>query len=139
MIVFELACRDCSYEFEGWFDNSKDYERQNKKNFISCPSCNNHNIKKSLMAPNLNKKSNSKKNLNSSKSLINKIDKFKKIVEKNYDYVGDSFSEEAKKMKYGEINERPIYGEASIKQAKDLLDEEIDVVALPWATPKKTN
>ena len=91
------------------------------------------------MAPNLNKKSNSKKNLNSSKSLINKIDKFKKIVEKNYDYVGDSFSEEAKKMKYGEINERPIYGEASIKQAKDLLDEEIDVVALPWATPKKTN
>ena len=98
MIVFELICKDCSFLFEGWFDNSKEYDNQNKKNFINCPSCNGSKIKKSLMAPNLNKKSNSRKNINTSKAVINKIDKFKKVIEKNYDYVGDSFTEEAKKI-----------------------------------------
>ena len=90
------------------------------------------------MTPNLNKKSNSfKKNVK--KSLATNISKLKKIIEKNFDYVGSNFTEEAKKMKYGEIDERPIYGEASLDQTKELLDEEISVVPLPWTPSKKTN
>ena len=89
------------------------------------------------MAPNLNKKSNSKIT-KTKKSFATNISKLKKIVEKNFDYVGDNFTEEAKKIKYGEAKERSIYGEATIEQTKELIDEEIDVLPLPFSS-KKTN
>tara|TARA_B100000963_G_scaffold329040_1_gene318074 strand:+ start:869 stop:1282 length:414 start_codon:yes stop_codon:yes gene_type:complete len=137
MIVFNLYCCDCDFTFEGWFENTKDYNKQIKQGLISCPSCNSIEIKKGLMAPNLTIKSNtkiSKKN----KSIASNVKKLKKIIEKEFDYVGDKFTEEAKKIKYGEIKERAIYGEASIEQTKELIDENIDVIPLPFST-KKTN
>mgnify|MGYP001336973941 FL=1 len=139
MIVFDLICDECNYEFEGWFDNSKEFQKQNRKNLINCPSCNSHSIQKSLMTPNISKKTNSKNIKQIKRTVINKINKYKKIIEKNYDYVGDSFTEEAKKMKYGEVEERPIYGEANIEQTKELIEEEISVVPLPWTPSKKSN
>ena len=139
VIVFNLVCKSCQFEFEGCFDNSKDYAMQLRKNLINCPNCNSSSIKKFLMSPNLSKKSNAKKLIKNKKTVINNIKKYKKIIEKNFDYVGSNFTEEAKKMKYGEIDERPIYGEASLDQTKELLDEEISVVPLPWTPSKKTN
>ncbi len=137
MIIFNLKCFDCDYSFDGWFENSTEYSKQNKKNLINCPSCESTNIDKGLMAPNLNKKSNSKiKNVK--KSLASNVLKLKKIVEKNFDYVGENFTEEAKKIKYGEAEERSIYGEATLEQTKELIEEEIDVVPLPFSS-KKTN
>ena len=139
MIVFNIMCKTCSTEFEGWFESNKEFESQKRKKIISCPSCNSLSVKKSLMAPNLSKKTNSKKLNKIKKTMANDIKKYKKIIEKNFDYVGDNFTEEAKKMKYGEKEERPIYGEATIEQAKELAEEEIGVVPLPWAPTKKTN
>ena len=139
MIVFNLICKVCSSEFEGWFENTKEFQSQKRKDLINCPSCNSPSIDKSLMAPNIPKKSNSLKDTTVKKSMINNIKKYKKIIEKNFDYVGDKFTEEAKKMKYGEKDERPIYGEATAEQTKELVEEEIDVVPLPWAPNKKTN
>ena len=78
-------------------------------------------------------------NIQLKKAVSNNIAKYKKIVEKNFDYVGDKFTEEAKKMKYGEKEERPIYGEATMEQTKELAEEDINVVPLPWAPTKKTN
>ena len=109
------------------------------KKFLSCPTCNSLEINKSLMSPNISKKSNSKKESKRKKAMINSIKKYKKIIEKNFDYVGDSFTEEAKQMKYGEKEERPIYGEATLDQTKELAEEEIEVVPLPWSIDKKTN
>ena len=139
MIIFNLKCKTCAAEFEGWFDSTKDFENQKKKKIINCPSCNSSYIQKDLMTPNIGKKSNSKSNSKIKKSMANNIKKYKKIIEKNFDYVGDNFTEEAKKMKYGEKEERPIYGEATAEQTKELVEEEIDVVPLPWAPNKKTN
>ena len=139
MIVFDLICLDCKYEFEGWFDSSKEFQNQQTKNYINCPSCNSVSINKSLMAPNLATKSNSKKIKKNKRTVANNIKKYKKIIEKNFDYVGDNFTEEAKKMKYGEIDERPIYGEANLEQTKELVDEDIKVVPLPWGSSKKNN
>ena len=137
MIIFNLKCFNCDFNFEGWFENSNEYLKQNKKNLINCPSCESTNIDKGLMAPNLNKKSNSKKK-NIKKSLASNMSKLKKIIEKNFDYVGENFTEEAKKIKYGEVEERSIYGEATLEQTKELIEEEIDIVPLPFS-PKKTN
>ena len=139
MIVFNLVCKTCQFEFEGCFDNSKEYTKQLRNNLINCPNCSSSSIKKFLMSPNLPSKSNAKKHIKNNKTVINNIKKYKKIIEKNFDYVGSNFTEEAKKMKYGEIDERPIYGEASLDQTKELIDEEISVVPLPWTPSKKTN
>lgn len=139
MIVFNLTCKDCNFIFEGWFDNSNEFEKQRRKKFINCPSCNSESITKSLMVPNLSIKTNAKKSLKKQRTIANNINKYKKIIEKNFDYVGEHFTEEAKKMKYGEINERAIYGEANLEQTKDLIQEEIDIVPLPWNSEKKIN
>ena len=137
MIVFNLKCELCDLSFEGWFNNSKDFSNQKKRKLINCPSCNTHRVSKALMAPNLNKKTNSKNNI-TKKTMASNIKKLKKIVEKNFDYVGDNFTEEAKKIKYGESKDRSIYGEATLEQTKELIDEEIDVLPLPFSS-KKTN
>ncbi len=139
MIIFNLSCSDCDFSFEGWFENTKDYNKQIKKGLITCPSCNSIQIKKGLMAPNVAKKSNSKiSKRNKSIASASNVKKLKKIIEKEFDYVGDKFAEEAKKIKYGEVEERAIYGEASIEQTKELIEEDIDVLPLPFST-KKTN
>ena len=137
MIIYNINCSECDYDFEVWFENSNEYKKQNKKNLINCPECNSTNVKKGLMAPNLSKKSNSRNN-KYKKSVATNISKLKKIIEKNYDYVGDNFTEEAKKIKYGEAKERSIYGEATLEQTKELINEEIDILPLPFSS-KKTN
>ena len=137
MIIFNLKCIDCNYDFEGWFENSNEFLKQKRKKLISCPSCESLKIQKGLMTPNLNKKSNAKKQ-KIKKTVASNVAKLKEMVEKNFDYVGDKFTEEAKKMKYGEAKERSIYGEATLEQTKELIEEEIDVLPLPFSS-KKTN
>ncbi len=137
MIVFNLSCKLCETSFEGWFENSKEFLNQKKRGLVTCPSCNSSKIKKALMAPNLSKKSNQKQK-KIQKTVATKINNLKKYVEKNFDYVGNNFSEEAKKIKYGESDERAIYGEATLDQTKELIEEEIDIMPLPFS-PKKTN
>ena len=138
MIVFNLICSTCEYEFEGWFDNSSAFESQKKRKLINCPNCESSKIKKTLVAPNVGKKSNSKKTTNK-KTIASNINKIKKIIEDNFDYVGDQFTEEAKKIKYGETEDRPIYGEATIEQTKELIDEDISITPLPFQSSKKNN
>ena len=131
-------CSQCDFSFEGWFDNTQVFNSQKKNKLINCPNCESFKIKKALVAPNLGKKSNSKET-KSKKTLANDIKKIKKIVEDNFEYVGSKFTDEAKKIKYGESRDRPIYGEASIEQTKELIDEEIKVTPLPFQSTKKIN
>ena len=138
MIVFNLICSTCEYEFEGWVDNNSAFESQKKKKLINCPNCESSKIKKTLVAPNVGKKSNAKK-ITNKKTIASNINKIKKIVEENFDYVGDQFTEEAKKIKYGETEDRPIYGEATIEQTKELIDEDISITPLPFQSSKKNN
>ena len=138
MIVFNLICTECDYPFEGWFDNTLAFNNKKKNKLINCPNCESSNIKKTLVAPNISKKSNSKK-IKNKKTLASNINKIKKIVEENFDYVGEKFTEEAKKIKYGESNDRPIYGEATVEQTKELIDEDISITPLPFQSNKKTN
>ena len=138
MIVFDLKCKICNLSFEGWFENSKEFNKQKNQKLITCPSCGGTSILKSLMAPNVSKKSNSK-NQKIKKTLATNIEKYKKIIEKNFDYVGEKFTEEAKKIKYGETKDRPIYGEATIEQTKELLEEEINIMPLPFSPKNKNN
>ena len=138
MIVFNLICEKCEYSFEGWFENTNTFNSQKKGKLINCPNCESSNISRALVAPNISRKSNSK-TVKNKKTLASNIKKIKKLVEENFDYVGDNFSEEAKKIKYGETNDRPIYGEATIEQTKELIEEEINITPLPFQSNKKNN
>ena len=138
MIVFNLVCTKCEYPFEGWFDDTESFNSQKKRKLIKCPSCDSSKISKTLVAPNVSKKSNAK-SVKNKKTLASNIKKIRKIVEKNFDYVGDNFFEEAKKIKYGETKDRPIYGEATIEETKELIEEEINITPLPFQSKKKNN
>ena len=138
MIVFNLVCSECEFSFEGWFDDTKSFNSQKKRKLINCTNCESLNVSKTLVAPNVSKKSNSKP-VKNKKTLASNIKKIRKIVEKNFDYVGDNFFEEAKKIKYGETKDRPIYGEATIEETKELIEEEINITPLPFKSNKKNN
>ena len=81
MIVFNLVCSECEYPFEGWFDDTKSFNSQKKRKLINCPNCESSNVSKTLVAPNVSKKSNSKP-IKNKKTLASNIKQIRKIVEK---------------------------------------------------------
>ena len=137
MILFDLQCEK-NHKFECWFASSENYEKQLKNKMIICPYCNSTEIKKSLMAPNINTKNTSKNNKKSNKQYLAKnnlekqIKKFKKYIEKNTDNVGKNFAKEARKIYYGEPKSRPIRGESTEKETRELAEEGIPFSKLPW-------
>jgi hypothetical protein len=161
MIRYALAC-DRGHEFEIWFKNFADYDKQSKRGLVSCPVCGSTKVEKALMAPSLGR--GSKKDASARPAEIAppsenappsappppaadkapvamlspqerevraKLKELRDHLVKNADNVGTKFPEEARKMHYGEIEHRSIYGEASPQEAKELHDEGIEFHPLP--------
>lgn len=133
MIAYSLNCAK-GHEFEAWFSSSSAYDEQEKGGKLFCPVCNSKNITKGIMAPALSSSVGKQKSAPSAGEL-RKMQQFmtglRKYVEENAENVGDKFPEEARKIHYGEIEERPIYGQASLREAKELIEEGVDVAPLP--------
>ena len=131
MIVFNLRC-DSSHEFEGWFKSSAAFAEQAEDGKLLCPVCGSGKVEKGLMAPAV---SGTKRQTSAAPQQLRQMRQFmtglRKYVQENADYVGPKFPEEARKIHYGETEERQIYGEASLKEAKELVEEGIDVAPLP--------
>ena len=140
MIKYSLICSE-KHEFEVWFSNSSDYDAQKSKFLISCPYCNSTKIEKGIMAPNIASSRKREKtamekdrNLSDINSVIGKL---RQHIKEKFEYVGDKFPEEARAIYYGEKEERKIYGEASLDEAKNLQSEGISLSAIPQlASPK---
>ncbi|MDA1324488.1 MAG: DUF1178 family protein [Proteobacteria bacterium] len=139
MIVFDLICQN-DHEFESWFQNSDAFEKLVKAKHVVCPVCGDTKIGKSLMAPAVSgtKKKSAEKMAISAKAAqqmgqyMQAVKEMRQQVEKNCDYVGEKFPEEARKMHYGEAKTRNIYGEATDKEAEALKDEGVEVQRIPW-------
>ena len=131
MIVYNLRCKN-GHEFEGWFRDSAAYDMQAEEGKLSCPTCNSRRVEKAIMAPAV-AASDRKPNLTNPEA--HKMRQFmtglRKYVQENAEYVGPKFAEEARKIHYGETPERHIYGEATHKEAQELIDEGVDVAPLP--------
>ena len=139
MIKYSLECNQ-SHTFDAWFSDSLNFEKQNKNNQISCPNCSSLKIKKSIMAPSIPSKNYKSDLLNEKKDKVEVVlSKVRKHVEDNFDYVGDKFADEARAIHYGEKEEREIYGETSIDDAVELIEEGINVEPLPGINPKLKN
>lgn len=132
MIKYQLTC-DSNHEFEGWFRNSDDFDIQSSEGLIDCPTCGSDAVRKAVMAPAIKRRSGSRdERLAAIKNdIVKAASRARDYVEKNYDYVGDRFSDEARKIHYGEAEERGIYGEATGSQVKELVTEGVRVAPLP--------
>ena len=131
MIVYNLRCSS-SHDFEGWFRNSEAFDAQAIEGKLVCPVCGATDVTKAPMAPSV---AGTKRTATPAPQQLRQMRQFmtglRKYVQENADYVGPKFPEEARKIHYGETEERQIYGEASLKDAKELLEEGIDVAPLP--------
>ncbi|WP_374300122.1 DUF1178 family protein [Ferrovibrio sp.] len=133
MIKYELKCRK-DHVFEAWFYDSATYDKQAAGGKIVCPVCNSRKITKAPMAPRIGK---SKGEVAAAEAkevavAMKALRELRDHVEKNADYVGDQFAEEARKIHYGEADKRNIYGEATKEEARELTEEGIDVAMIPW-------
>jgi len=147
MIRYALAC-DKGHTFESWFSDSAAYDKQAKRKLIACPHCGSSKIEKAIMAPRL---AGSRKRAPEAEApaapapekapvamlspqeteFRAKLKELRDHLTKNADHVGAKFPEEARKMHYGEIEHRSIYGEASPEEAKELAEEGIEFHPLP--------
>jgi hypothetical protein len=151
MIHYNLRC-ERGHSFESWFQSSSAYESQEKRKLVSCPACGSTKVERAIMAPQIV----SKKSRDSAASapapaagtevtaptstplmmaqereLRAKIKELRDHIVKNADNVGERFPNEARKMHYGDIEHRPIYGEASPEEARSLIEEGVEVSPLP--------
>ena len=139
MIKYKLTCKDCSKLFDSWFASSKEFEKLKKLNYLNCPSCNSLNIDKSLMSPSVltTKKQNTLDD-QKHKEVRKKIKEYQKFIKNNFDYVGENFTYEARSIHYGKKKKKKgIYGNASLRDIKELKEEGIKTETIPWIDDKE--
>lgn len=130
MIHYQLVCKK-NHSFEGWFRDSAAYDAQAKKGLLSCPTCNSKKIAKAPMAPAVSKKADLAESAAKAKQVREFVMNVRKHVEENAEYVGERFPDEARAIHYGDAEERQIYGEATLNDARELIEEGIPVAPLP--------
>ena len=151
MIRYQLQCAK-SHPFEGWFRNSRDFDRQARRGLVACPTCGDARVTKALMTPSIAtgvKKrprkaperataQHARERQSAQRELTEIMRRIRADVVEKAEHVGDRFAEEARKIHYDEAPSRGIYGEATMAQARDLIEEGIDVMPLP-ALPEDQN
>lgn len=135
MIKYRLIC-DQEHEFDGWFANAAAFDTQKADGLLACTICSSTRVQKAIMAPAVPKKTNQQ---TAEKKMRHMMQKLSAHVEENFDYVGNDFAEEARKIHYGETAARDIYGEISLQEAKDLVEEGVPVAPLPGAAKADNN
>jgi len=135
MIKYNLKCHK-EHEFESWFSSSEEFEKLTKRKLLECIYCSSKKIDKSIMAPMVSNSNNkndefeiTKKHLKSQKS---KLLKLRKYIEKNFDYVGNDFSKRVREIYYDKKNKKAIYGTTTSAERKELSEEGIDLLSIPW-------
>ena len=132
MIKYNLICK-CGETYESWFSSSSEFDSLRKRKFIKCIYCESSSVKKSLMAPNLSRKSNKISQKNKLEKKIKKqLLDFRKYIEKNCRNVGENFSREARTIHYDKKTSKGIYGKTTPEEASELIEEGIEVVSIPW-------
>ena len=140
MIKYLLKCEDCQNEFESWFSTSEEYDKLQNLKLLNCPSCESLSIKKSLMSPNLlnTKKKHNFKNIKKFRDVRKKLSDYKKFVKENFEYVGENFAYKARSIHYDKKKpKKGIYGNASLKDVKELREEGIETDIIPWIEDDK--
>lgn len=150
MIVFDLKCTS-GHVFETWFGSTADYESQQQRGLVECPICGDGAIEKAVMAPAVSPKGNRGRAVSVPpveaaagdpgrvKAMMQALAAVQREVEKNADYVGQNFAEEARAIHFGESPQRGIYGEATADDVRGLLDDGVEVASLPFRPRRQSD
>ena len=152
MIRYSLRCEK-DHLFESWFQSSSAYDAQVRRKLVACPVCGSAKVEKAIMAPQIVSKkgreivapaqepaasateiaapASTPLLMAQERELRAKLKELRDHIVKNADNVGERFPNEARKMHYGDMEHRPIYGEASPDEARALIDEGVEVSPLP--------
>jgi hypothetical protein len=130
MILFDLRC-PTGHAFEAWFRDGATFDQQAAAHEIACPVCGSREVAKALMAPAVSP-SRAKIDAERATRMVQALREVRDHVEKNFDHVGPRFAEEARKIHYGEVEKRNIYGDATREESRALEDEGIEVGRIPW-------
>ncbi|WBV44464.1 DUF1178 family protein [Pseudoroseomonas cervicalis] len=156
MIHYQLRC-DQDHGFDGWYKDSAAFEKLAAAGLIDCPVCGSDKVQRALMAPAIARTRPAEAPPPAEPpaappaaaqnpppgapqaaagpmpaQLVALLQRMRAEVEKNCDYVGRDFAEEARRMHRGESERRGIYGETSDAEAEALNEEGIDIARLPW-------
>ncbi len=130
MILYSLRCGK-EHQFEGWFREAAGYDAQAAAGEIACPVCGDTDVAKAPMAPQISA-AREPAPPDPAVEVRRGLMRLRRHVEENCDHVGDRFAEEARKIHYGEIEKRDIYGAATDDEARDLKDEGVRFGRIPW-------
>ena len=149
MIHYSLRCPS-QHEFDGWFPNSGAFEKQVSAGLVICPTCGRSDVERAIMAPALGGRARPPdasaplappaattpqvvvEEARMPDQMRATLQKLRAEIERNCDYVGETFAEQARRMHRGETEKRGIYGEATPEQADKLLEEGVQVARIPW-------
>ena len=135
MIKYILKCNR-NHEFESWFSNSEEFDNLNKRQLLECIYCSSKKISKSIMSPMISNLSNKKEKIEEIDKGIkeekNKLFQLRKYIETNFDYVGKDFSKKVREVYYDKKNKKAIYGTTTPEERKELAEEGIDLLSIPW-------
>lgn len=159
MIHYQLRCK-AGHEFDGWFKDSEGFEAQSEAGLVACPNCGTSMVTRALMAPAIARKNRQIPEIVAEPpsapdaespaaapaepalpqatggaipdAVRGALQKLRAEVEKNCDYVGSDFAEEARRIHYGEAAPRGIYGESSEEDVEALAEDGIPFARIPW-------
>ena len=135
MIKYNLKCQN-NHEFESWFSNSEEFDKLNKRNLLECIYCSSKRINKSIMAPNISNLREKQYQITTDnkdyKNERTELLKLRRYIEKNFNYVGKDFSKTVRDIYYNKKSNKAIYGTTTPEERKELEDEGIDLLSIPW-------
>ena len=134
MIKYNLKCHN-KHEFESWFSDSNEFDNLNKKKLLECIFCTSKKISKSIMSPMISSTNYDNDLIKENrflKSEKKKLIEIRKYIENNFENVGDNFSKKVREIYYDKKNNKTIYGTTTQKERKELSDEGIDLLSIPW-------
>ena len=141
MINYSLKCSN-KHSFDSWFQSADAFEKLQNAGMVTCAICGSTQVTKAIMAPRVNtaaapapiaQPNAAQKSLQGPPHPAQQALKdFKAHMEKNADYVGSDFAQEARKIHHGEAEAEGIYGKATHEEREALKDEGIEIFAMPW-------
>ena len=139
MIRYALVCEH-AHAFEAWFGSSADYDEQAARGLVECPLCASPRITKQIMAPAVagtKAQAAPDRTAEMQGVMMEAAGRLRRHVEETFDYVGDRFAREAREIHEGAAPERPIYGEASPREVRELVEDGVKIAPLPPAPKPK--
>lgn len=148
MIQYSLTCEN-GHRFDSWFQSAAAFDRLKQAGHVTCEFCGSTSVDKALMAPRVShgtaptdaaaQAQTQAKLTEPANEMEQAMAKLRAHVEANSDYVGQDFATQARSMYLGEVESRPIWGEAKGEDAKALIEDGVPVAPLPFTPSRKSN